>query len=80
MVPGGGGEPPLAFPGVETNVVVISARRNEGCVAAVALGQLETEHAAVKPERTLKIRDLQVHMAYARAGVHGICRHWFYCG
>ena len=43
--------------------------RDEGGVPAVALGQLEAEHAAIEAQRPLEVGHLQVDMADAGAGV-----------
>src|SRR5260370_26455178 len=53
-----------ALPGIEADMVVIAAGRNEGCLAATALGQRESEHAAVEGQRPVEIRDLEVDVAY----------------
>lgn len=54
-----------ALPGIETDVVVITARRHKCRLGAIALGQFESQDAAVKAEGTLKVGDLQVDVAYA---------------
>jgi len=41
----------FALPGVEADVVVIAAGRNERRAVAHPLHHLEAEHAAVKPQR-----------------------------
>src|SRR5262249_39115920 len=52
----------LALPGVEPDVVVIAAGRDEGGVGAPALLQLEAEHVAEEAERALEIGDLEMNM------------------
>ena len=50
-------------------MVMVAAGRDEGGLGAVALGQLEAEHAAVEGERPLEVGHLEVDVADARAGV-----------
>jgi len=57
-----------AFPSVETDMVMITARRHEGCVPAIGLHQLEAEHAAIEAERPVEIGDLEVNMPDPGAG------------
>jgi hypothetical protein len=54
-------------------MVMIAARGNERGLLAVALGQFETEHPAIKAKRPFEIGDLQVDMADANSGIeaHG---------
>ena len=61
--------PAGALPGVQPDMVMIAAGRDEGRLRPVALHQLEAEHAAIESERTIKIRDLQMHMADADTGI-----------
>jgi hypothetical protein len=66
----------FAFPGIQPDVVVVAARRDECRVGAVALHQLEAEHAAIEAQRALEIGDLEMNMAYSGAGDDGrILRH-----
>src|SRR5258708_29764261 len=60
-----------ALPGVQPDVMVISARRDEGRALAEALGQLEAEHAAIESQRPLDLRDLEVYVADANLGIDG---------
>ena len=67
----------LALPGVEADVVVIAARRDEGGLPAIHLLQFEAEHAAIEIQRPLEVGDLQVNMADARSGRDGrLCWTW----
>ena len=50
-------------------MVVVAAGRDEGGLAAVALGQLESEHAAIECQRALQIGHLQMDMADPGAGI-----------
>jgi hypothetical protein len=59
------------FPGIEADVVVIAARRNERSLLTISLGQFETENAAIEAERALEVGDLQVDVAEANAGFDG---------
>src|SRR3954462_1102897 len=66
----------FALPGVEPDVVVIAAGRDEGRAGAHALHQLETEHAAIEAERAIEIGDLEVNVADPGAGGDGlVLRH-----
>jgi hypothetical protein len=58
-----------AFPGVETDVMMVSTRGDEGRAGAVALRELEAEHAAVKGQRALQIGHLQMNVADADSGM-----------
>lgn len=60
-----------AFPGVQADVMMIAARRDEGRLRAEALHQREAEHAAIERQRTLQIRDLEMDMADAGSGGDG---------
>src|SRR5204862_5480591 len=61
----------FALPGVEPDVVVIAAGRNERRTRAEPLCQLEAEHAAIKPKRAVEIGDLEVDMPDSCAGNDG---------
>ena len=52
----------FAFPGVEADVMMIAAGRNERRGRAHPLHDLKAEHAAVKPERAFEIGDLEMDM------------------
>src|ERR1700731_5483441 len=52
-----------ALPGVESDVVVISAGRNEGRLVAEALHQLEPQHARIEGQRAVEIGNLQMDVA-----------------
>src|SRR5262245_1590084 len=66
----------LALPGVETDVVMIAAGRDEGGARAQPLLQLEAEYVAIEAERAVEVGDLQVHMPDPRACDNGwIWRH-----
>lgn len=43
--------------------MVIAARGKKRRLLAVALGYLEPEHVAIKTDRLLKVRYLEMHMA-----------------
>ena len=50
--------------------MMVAAGGDESRVGAVSLGELKAEHAAVEAERTLKVGDLEMHMADANFRVH----------
>jgi hypothetical protein len=52
----------LAFPGVQTEVMVIAARRNERRAGAQALGHLKAQYTAIKRKRTIEIGHLEMNM------------------
>jgi hypothetical protein len=56
-------------PGVEADVVVVAAGRNEGRLVAEPLLQLEAEHAAVELERPVEVGDFQVDVADVDTGI-----------
>ena len=56
-------------------MVVVSAGRDEGRVFAVAVLELEAEHAAVEVERPVEVRDFEVHVPDVHAGVDRAWRH-----
>lgn len=62
------GASPFGMPGVEAYVVVVIARRKKGSLIAVALGDAKSENVAIKVDRTVKIRHLEVDMADAGGG------------
>jgi hypothetical protein len=57
------------LPGVEADVVVVAAGRDERGFGAEALDQLEAEDAAVEVERPLEVGDFQVDVADVDAGI-----------
>jgi hypothetical protein len=50
---------------------MITAGRNERGLLAVALGQLQAEHAAVEREGAIEVGDLEVNVADADFGMNG---------
>ena len=61
----------FAFPGVEPDVMVIAAGRNERRAGAHPLHHLEAEHAAIEPQRAFEIGDLEMDMPDPGAGNDG---------
>ena len=57
------------MPSIQADVMMIPASRHKCRLPPVSLRQLESEHAAIERERPLQIGDLQMDMAYARAGI-----------
>jgi hypothetical protein len=55
----------FAFPGVQADVVVIAAGRNERRAGTQPLHQLKSQHAAIKSQRAIEIGDLEMNMADA---------------
>jgi hypothetical protein len=60
-----------AFPRVQADVVMVAASGNEGRTSAVALRQLEPQHAAVKLKSALQIGHLEMDVADADFRVDG---------
>src|SRR5688572_25297949 len=50
------------LPSIEPNVMVVATGGDKRGVGAVTLSQREAQDAAVETERTLEVRDLQMHM------------------
>ena len=61
----------FALPGIQPDVVVIAARRNERRLVAVALHDLEAEHAAIKSQRAVEVGDFQMDVSDAGASDDG---------
>src|SRR5271170_5520364 len=57
--------------------MMITARRNECCLAPKALGQLQAEHTTIKPKGAVKISDLEMHMTDANLRIN--CLHRVVC-
>lgn len=66
-----------AFPGVEADVVVVSARGEKRGGGAEALHDFKAEDIAVETDRAFQIRHLEVDVADADAGVDGGRVHAF---
>jgi hypothetical protein len=59
-----------AFPGVQPDVVMITACRDERCLRAEPLPQFKTEHAAIKFQRAFEVGDFEMDMADADGRVN----------
>src|SRR3954451_9491128 len=55
--------PTAALPGIEADMVVVAAGRDERRLRRITLHQLETEHAAIEAERAIEIGDSEMNMA-----------------
>ena len=55
------------LPGVQADVVVVAAGRDEGGLVAEPAGELEAEHAVVERQRAVEVGDLEVDVADVRA-------------
>src|SRR5690606_7430061 len=62
----------FAVPGVEADVVVITASGDERSLIAVFHGAFEAEQSAIEIDRALQIGDFQMHVPDARAGGNGV--------
>ena len=69
MVPGGGGEPPEALPGVEPDVVMVAAGADERGGAPHALRELKAQDPAVEAQGPFQISDLEMDVADPDAGI-----------
>lgn len=63
-----------AFPGVESNMMMIAAGGKEGGLVAEALGNFEAQDAMVKFQCAIEVCDLQVDMADSSGGIDGVNR------
>jgi hypothetical protein len=59
--------PALALPRIQPDVVVVSTRRDKRRSRPQPLRQLKSQHAAIKLQRPLKFRHLQMHMPNPRS-------------
>jgi hypothetical protein len=57
----------FAFPGVQADVVVIAAGRNECRAGIHPLHQLKPEHAAIKSERAIEVGHFKMNMPDPRS-------------
>ncbi len=55
----------FAFPGVQSDVMVVAAGRQKCRLAPVSLREFEAEHVPVKRERPIKVGHLQMDMTDA---------------
>ena len=62
---------PLAFPCVETDVVMIAASAEERRRFPHALSHFEAKHAGIERQGPLEVRNFQVNVADIGAGVDG---------
>ncbi len=67
---GGGRRAAAALPGVQADMMVVAAGRDEGR-ARPAGGHRETQHAAIEIERPLQVGDLEMDVADAHPRVDG---------
>jgi hypothetical protein len=56
-------------PGIEADVVVVAARRDEGSFVADPLLQLEAEDPGVEVERPVEVGDFEMDVADVDAGI-----------
>jgi hypothetical protein len=60
-----------ALPRIEPDVMVVATGAEKGGARAHALGYVESQHPLVESQRSIEIRNLQVHVANIDAGVDG---------
>ena len=53
----------FTFPGIETDVMMVSARREKYCRVTIGRRDCESEDVAIKSERALEISDCEMHMS-----------------
>ena len=56
-------------------MMMIAAGREEGCLRAVSLRELEPKHTVIKADRPLKVSDLEVDMANPDGRMDETLRH-----
>ena len=61
----------FALPGVQSDVMMITAGGNESRSGIQPLHQLEPEHAAIKSKRAIEIGDLEMDVPDPRTGDDG---------
>ncbi len=59
-----------ALPRVQSDVMMITARRKKRRLFAVALRHLKAQYITPEPERAFKVGNLQVDMADADSGIN----------
>ena len=64
-----------AFPGVETDVVMVSPCRQKRGLSSEPLGQLQPDDIPVEGERALEIGDLEMDMPDPKSWFNGKMRH-----
>src|SRR5258708_11836138 len=69
-----GGRPVLDLPGVEADVVVVAAGREEGCAPEVG-EQVEAQVVAIEADSAVQVSDLEVDVSDACLGRDGCIRH-----
>jgi hypothetical protein len=77
-VPGRRRRAARALPGVQADVMVIVARRQEGGVEpelTAVRGHAQSEQVVVEADRTVEVRHPQVHMADANGGMDWLLVH-----
>jgi hypothetical protein len=60
------------MPRVQSNVMMIAARRDKRSLRAVALSEFKAEYVAVKLQRPSQVGHLQVNVANSDIGVDGV--------
>src|SRR5947209_12287037 len=61
-----------AFPGIQADMMMVSACRNKGRLRSIALHQFEAKDSAVEVKRTLQLGDLQMNMTNTHSGIDGL--------
>jgi hypothetical protein len=52
-------------------MVMVSARREKCRFGSISLRHLEAEHITIKCNRTLKVRNFEMHVTYTRLRMNG---------
>ena len=71
---GGRGRAPLAFSGIEPDMVMVAASGEKHGALSVSLSYLEPKNPLIKSHGALKVGDLQVDMSDSDAGKDGRSR------
>ncbi len=64
------GSSALAFPRIQSDVVVITTRADERCGVPHTLHQLKTQHTAIEFQRAIQVRNFQMDVTNADSRIN----------